>query len=185
MLRGRVAGQEDRRVRKKTDIPQTPMGVLARDTKEVLQCMEHQTKFRVKVMERAGTSLQNLLSQTSIWKGLPCGRTECVPYTQGGEEIPPCTKSNVVYENICVTCNPHATEKGDLETDQPSFRILQERMNMHWGAFKRRDKVSHIRKQQELQHPGQEPVFLVKAGSYHRSALSRQIKEAVRIRGRV
>ena len=151
------------------------MGELARVTKEVIQRMEHLTKFRVKVVERAGTSLQNLLSQTSIWRGLPCGRGECVSCNQGGEEVPPCTRSNVVYENICLSCNPGALKKGDLEaqeTDQPSLyvgessRSLQERMVEHWGSYRRREEVSHIRKHQDLQHPGQEPAFLVKAVSY-------------------
>ena len=48
------AGQEDRRIMKTTElmtravlfVPQTPMGVLVKDTKEVCQRMEHLTKFR-------------------------------------------------------------------------------------------------------------------------------------------
>ena len=191
--RGKMDHHEKLKTRAVLFVPQTPLGELARRIREDLQRMENLTKFRLKVVERAGTSLQNLLSQTSIWRGIPCGREECVPCCQGGEEIPPCTRTSVVYENICVTCNPEATRRGDMETpatDQPSLyvgessRSLQERIKEHWGSYKRKEEGSHIRKHQDLQHPGEEPNFLVKAVSFHRTALGRQIREAVRIRRR-
>ena len=67
-------------------VPQTPGGVLARNTKETLDRLEAVMGYKVKVVERAGTSLQNMFSQTSIWDGMDCGRGECVPCNQGGGE---------------------------------------------------------------------------------------------------
>ena len=96
-------------------VPQTPGGVLARNTKETLDRLEAVMGYKVKVVERAGTSLQNMFSQTSIWDGMDCGRGECVPCNQGGEERPNCTRTSVVYENICLACNPSATKKGELQ----------------------------------------------------------------------
>ena len=64
----RKRGSQDVKTRAVLFVPQTPMGELARRTREVLQRMEHLTKFRLKVVERAGTSLQNLFSQTAICK---------------------------------------------------------------------------------------------------------------------
>ena len=134
--RGKMDHHEKLKTRAVLFVPQTPLGELARRIREDLQRMENLTKFRLKVVERAGTSLQNLLSQTSIWRGIPCGREVCVPCCQGGEEIPPCTRTSVVYENICVTCNPEATRRGDMETpatDQPSLYVGESSRSLQRG----------------------------------------------------
>ena len=186
-------GEEDLKTRAVLFVPQTPMGELATRTREVLERMKEVMGFRLKVVERAGVSLQNQFSQSALWRSLPCERKECIPCMQGGEEVPECTKTSVVYENICLVCNPSAASKGDLktqETNTPSLyvgessRSLQERMVEHWSSYRRKEEGSHIRKHQEQHHPDKDPRFLVKAISYHRTALSRQIREAVRIRKR-
>ena len=186
-------GKEDLKTRAVLFVPQTPMGELATRTREVLERMKEVMGFRLKVVERAGVSLQNQFSQSALWRSLPCERKECIPCMQGGEEVPECTKTSVVYENICLVCNPSAASKGDLktqETNTPSLyvgessRSLQERMVEHWSSYRRKEEGSHIRKHQEQHHPDKDPRFLVKAISYHRTALSRQIREAVRIRKR-
>ena len=112
---------------------------------------------------------------------------------QEGEERPPCTLSSVVYESMCKTCNPSFAKKGDLETqesEQPSLyvgetsRSIQERAQEHWGDARRGDPKSHMVRHQGLVHPGEPPAFHFKMISSHRSALSRQVREAVRIRRR-
>ena len=142
-------GNQELRTRAVIFVPQTPSGELAKRTREVIQKMEHLLKFKLKVVERAGTSLQNQFSQSSIWRGMACGRQECIPCHQEGEEIQNCTKTSLVYENICLVCNPKAANKGDLErqeTDQPSLyvgessRSLQERTKEHWGAYRRQEE---------------------------------------------
>ena len=175
-------------------VPQTPGGELAKRTREVLERLQPILGYKVRVVERTGTGLQQKLSQTSIWSGLACGRGPCVTCNQGGEDLPLCTRSSVVYENICVICNPSAKNKGELEEqEQPevpslyvgeSGRSIQERALEHWADYRRGDDSSHIRKHQGMVHPGEEPQFQLKVISYPRSALSRQIQEAVRIRRR-
>ena len=54
----------------------------------------------------------------------------------------------------------------------------------HWAAARRGDTDSHMRKHQDLEHPGEQPQFLFKVVSTHRTALNRQVREAVRIRRR-
>ena len=83
---------------------------MATRLREVLTSVEHILKFRIKVVERGGTPLARKFSLNKIWEGTKCGRKECVTCEQGGEQIPPCSKRNVVYENICVKCNPTAKE---------------------------------------------------------------------------
>ena len=131
--------------------------------------------------------------QTATWKGEQCGRQECVTCNQPGEELPNCTKSSVVYESICIACNPNATKKGELmevKEGAPSIyvgetsRSIQERALEHLGAARRKDTDSHINKHQVLEHNGEQGNFMFKIVSMHRTALNRQVKEAVRIRRR-
>ena len=63
-------------------------------------------------------------------------------------------------------------------------RSVQERAAEHWGAARKEQEKSHIHKHQRLEHPGEKPSFIFKVVSSHKTALSRQIKEAVIIRRR-
>ena len=66
-----------------------------------------------------------------------------------------------------------------------SSRSIQERGVEHWKAWKENSQGSHIMKH-HVQHHGGEgaPAFHLRAVRYYRTALSRQVGEAVRIRRR-
>ena len=65
-----------------------------------------------------------------------------------------------------------------------SPRTVQEQAVEHHDAARKRDKTSHMRRHKRLVHGAMEPKFIFKVVSHHRSALNRQIKEAVSIRRR-
>ena len=152
--------------------------------------------FRIKVVEKAGAPLKRIFPNTNPWAGAHCSREDCVTCNQGAEELPNCTKRNLVYENICLECNPEASKKGELKTPNgniPSIyvgetsRSVQERAKEHQEALKSNSNDSHMYKHWLLHHPGEEePKFIMKIVQFHRTALSRQVREAVRIakRGR-
>ena len=107
-------------------LEQTPQGELSKRVREKLQDLEPVLGYRIKVIERTGRSLQSVFSQTGIWKGTQCGRGSCITCNQEGEENPDCTKPGVVYESICVRCNPSSTNKGELrkqESQAPSLYV--------------------------------------------------------------
>ena len=64
-------------------------------------------------------------------------------------------------------------------------RTIQERAKEHWSAARGRTKKdtegSHMWKHMEQYHGGGEPTFIMRVVQFHRSALSRQTGEAVRI----
>ena len=141
-------------------------------------------------MERTGRNILSNFPQTSTWRGLICGRQDCITCHQGGEEKPDCTRVNLVYENICVKCNPGVLEKGELKepaTGAPSLyvgetsRSIQERALEHWDAARRKEEKSHMAKHQAMEHGGEDHEFIFKIVSHHRTALNRQVREAVRI----
>ena len=60
-----------------------------------------------------------------------------------------------------------------------SSRTIQERALEHHDAARKKDETSHMYRHQRLVLGAEEPRFIFKVVSNHRSALNRQIKEAV------
>ena len=94
---------------------QTPGGELAKGLRELIGRLQHLIGGRIKIVERTGTPLKDLFPLTNLWEGEGCGRGECYPCKQGGEEIPRCKRRNIIYESICAQCNPEAAKKGPLK----------------------------------------------------------------------
>ena len=111
--------------------------------------------------------------------------------SQGTEKLPNCKKSSLVYENVCLQCNPGADtgkELREVRSDTPtlyvgeSSRIVFERSREHWSAWRSKKEDSHILKHQMAEHGGSSsPKFVMRVVRHYRSALSRQVGEAVRI----
>ena len=169
----------------------TKYGELASSMRELAKRLSEVTDFTVKVVERTGTSLKEQFPTTTLWDGSNCGRKDCTTCNQGAEELPNCKKASLVYENVCVRCNPGTGKKGELDKikdDTPTLyigetsRIVYERSKEHWGAWRSGKKELHIRKHQETDHGGDgSPEFMMRVVGYYKSALLRQIGEAVRI----
>ena len=175
-------------------VEQSPGGELAKRMRDVLRNMEPTMGFRVKVAERTGRSLGSQFPLTKLWEGAQCGREECVTCLQECEEKPQCTLKNLVYENICLACNPGASKKGELmevKEGAPTLyigetsRSIYERSREHWEGARRKDPKNHMVKHQTMEHGGeQEPKFTMKVFKHYKTALGRQVAEAVRIRRR-
>ena len=60
-------------------------------------------------------------------------------------------------------------------------RTIYERSKEHWGALRNKAQSSHMWKHQADEHNGEEPKFYMREVKYFRTALSRQVAEAVRI----
>ena len=149
------------------------------------------------VVERSGTPLKLMFPLTKIGGGKECGRPDCRTCTQEtrGEKLPPCTKRNVLYENICLVCNPDVLEDKDSKKKGwspplhppsvyigESSRSLYERGKEHWRSYRTKAEDSHIYKHQMLHHGGQEdPKLHLRPIKFLGTARTRQLCEAVRI----
>ena len=70
---------------------------------------------------------------------------------------------------------------GSLYVGETS-RTIYDRSKVHWGAWASRSDKSHILRHQNQEHGGDEtPKFVMRMVKSYRTALSRQIGEAVRI----
>ena len=196
--RGRYRGQMQAGGAVKTRtvlfVEHTPCGELASRLRDLLKRTEPALGFRIKVVERAGMPLARQFPLTNLFGGAPCGRETCVTCQQGGENLPQCTKRNLVYENVCLRCHPEAGEgkepKAGLTTVPAIYtgetcRSLAERGAEHWSAYRAGSEGSHILKHHMVHHGGQgEPKFHLRPVKYFKTPLARQVYEAVRIRRR-
>ena len=165
--------------------------LLAKRVRETLARIEGIIGCKIKTVERSGLPLARQFPLTRLWEGLPCSRLDCVTCQQEGETIYPCTMRSVTYQNICLTCHPGGGEKRpkfDKEVKVPalyvgeSARSLYERGKEHRQAYRERREDSHILKHQVLHHGGKDnPKFHLRPIEFHRTALNRQISEAVKI----
>ena len=66
-----------------------------------------------------------------------------------------------------------------------SSRSIMERSKEHWAGYVGAKEDNHILRHQQITHRGADPPkFVMRVVSHHRSALERQVSEAVRIRRR-
>ena len=189
--------EQSKQIDKKTVlfVEQTARGELASKLKELMSRLAPILGFGVKIVERAGSTLKSQFPLSNLWEGAKCGRTECITCEQKAElELPKCTRSSAVYENVCRLCIKGAGADKELKDVDPNIpaiyvgetsRTILEMGQEHWAAWRNKNGDSHIRKHQELCHGGaEEPDFVLRAVGYYRTALSRQVAEAVRIRRR-
>ena len=185
--------QDNLRTRTVLFVENTPGGALAKKLREIMQRIQEILRYRIKVVERAGTPLKLLFPLGDLGAEEQCERRGCIPCEQPGDGVKyKCKKRSILYENICTICNPGAGEKGAKITppkDVPSIyvgesaRSLNERTEEHWRGFRESREDSHILKHHLLHHGGRgEPAFHMRLVKTFRSALTRQVSEAVRIK---
>ena len=87
-------------------VENTKDGDLTKRLKELMKRIGPSIGFGVKVVERTGATLRSKFPLTNLWDGAKCGRGDCVTCEQGAEVLPACSRTSVVYENVCSTCNP-------------------------------------------------------------------------------
>ena len=156
-------------------VDQTPGGKLAKLMREHEKLMCRITGFRVKVVERNGTNMKQLLHNPNPWAEGICERKNCYPCETGDTKC--CFTRNIVYSHRCTDCSKVYIGE--------SSRSSNERGGEHRADFNKEKSDSHQFKHVQTDHAGQEPPsFEFRVVAKFNSALTRQISEAVMIRRR-
>ena len=165
-------------------VPHTPESLLAK----MLQKEEdtfftlHQCAW-VKVVERGGTRLQDLLGRKDPWAKTSCGKSDCMVCEarikpKGGEEAPTaCCRENVCYEICCDRCK---LDKIDAHYYGESARTGYLRGREHLRGQAGRQDENPMWKHDQVHHQG------VQGSLQHENpadpqGVTRQIQEATKI----
>ena len=103
-------------------IPYTPGSELAKLLRENEEHLNKITNCKIKIVERACTKLQDLITKSDPWKGMDCSRQNCLlcltKHKTEKNKNQDCHKRNIVYETRCLTCQQEENDKIDtLEVD--------------------------------------------------------------------
>ena len=160
-------------------VPHTPGGLLARLLQEEDEKFRRGTELkRIKMVERGGKTVKDILSTTNPWAKDGCSREDCLPCMgergRGGD----CQKENICYRVVCQECELASIK---AEYTGESSRTSYLRGREHLAGLAKRNEKSALWKHCVECHDGREVRFRMKVLRSHRTPLTRQIQEGVEI----
>ena len=84
-------------------VPHTENSELAKRIREKLRSFEEFSVIRVKLVERTGEKLENILHKSNPWQATHCKRSDCA-FCSNEKLIGKCKTRNIVYETECMLC---------------------------------------------------------------------------------
>ena len=165
-------------------------GTLQASMRQVVTRLAPLVGFTMRVTERGGTPLSSLLSNKNVGAGQECGRAECRTCDQTGDKREDCVRRNILYESECGRCEKVNNDDVGLNMSGKNAtlyvgetsRSLFERTSEHWQAADSMKEESHMVQHMQESHKGEgKPEFNFKVVKTFKTALDRQIAEAVRI----
>ena len=188
-------------------IPHTPNSELAKELRNKENEMYKITGDKMKIVEKSGNKLEDILTKKDPWRGADCGRANCflcnTKLITEKDKNKDCTKRNIVYEIRCLTCETNEKEriaeicgddekkKEEMESNMkvPKYvgetgRSAYERGYEHLDQLASLNKKSHMLRHMLDQHSESDfsevrwGMFILR---YKRTAFDRQIDEAVAI----
>ena len=191
-------------------VPFTTGSKLAKDLRDAEDKLGGMTGYMLKLVEKAGDKLEDLLTKSNPWQGMDCGRPGCLlcktKLKTGSNLSQDCHTRNLVYESWCMTCLKREEEeieqrfegdagkikerKGKIKKHLyvgETARSIYERTLEHQGDVDQLKTSSHMLRHLLEMHPGEERSnveFGIKVLRYTRSSFERQILESVMIQGK-
>ena len=93
-------------------VQHTPYSELAKRMRKKLDSLERLGKFKVKLVERAGNKIVDILHKSNAWSELDCDREDCLICKTENSKKGSCRRRNILYETYCITCQKvHKEEK--------------------------------------------------------------------------
>ena len=122
-LEGKIIVDPERNKEKKIEgvifIQHTEHSTLARNIRCRLQELEKNGKIKIKIVERAGEKLVDLLHRSDAWSNRDCDRLDCLICESAGEEGTKgaCKRRSIIYETYCVTCQEEKEKLEEIRND--------------------------------------------------------------------
>ena len=134
---------------------------------------------KIKMVERGGTTLKQLLCRYNPWANEGCGRgNKCFPCKEEGGAGGNCQKEGIVYKITCQECKSKGVSS---EYIGESSRTAFLRGSEHLDDLAKKCEGSPLWKHCVEEHNSEEVKFSMKVTGSHRTPLTRQIQESVKI----
>ena len=118
--------------------PHTEFSTLAKRWRKKLEVLENVSNIKIKVVERTGSKLTDILHKSNPCDDNYCNREDCLicNTTLLEHKKGLCKKRNVIYETYCITCHKnemYESERLELEkligSDKKSLKVILEAEN--------------------------------------------------------
>ena len=118
-----------------------------------MERIQHILGYRIKVVEKSGTPLNDLFQLEGLREEDKSGRQDGLPCGQEGEEKKTrCRKICILYESICKICNPEVTKQATIVPPkknssvnmEDSARIPKECTEENWRGYKEQ-RLSYLK----------------------------------------
>ena len=151
--------------------------------------MAEVTGDKIKIVERAGVKLKQLLTRADPFDGLQCASEKCLVCRNPFNRKFGCNKRSVTYKTYCLKCKEKLAEAGEAAGDTVPVHTYygethvssRERGIQHERDYRSKNEDSHMYKHYSEMHQD-ENLADVKFGMsvirQHFSSFSRQIHEA-------
>ena len=164
-------------------VPRTPGGALISRLRKVEEEISQVTGDKVKLVERSGKMLKRMLQITDPEGNSSCQRPTCLVCCNAVDEkdVGKCRKRNITYQTTCQQCKAVGKK---VNYYGESSRTAFERGHEHWKDLEGEKEDSHMWKHVSTEHAEAEKekvIFSMKVMKNHKSALQRQVHEAILI----
>ena len=162
-------------------VPPTPGSALARELRRAERENNQGRTWGVKIVERRGTTISNILCRSYPWATTTCQSSNCFPCTSAAPNKQPkvsCRAPGIAYRVDCLSCQ--ATGSSSCYEGE-SGRNGYTRGLEHLEAIRTNSKSNPLSTHQAQFHRGKAPRFRMTILKTFRDSLSRQIEEAKRI----
>ena len=118
-------------------VPYTVGSELAKRMREAETTLQSMTGYRLKIVERSGLKLEDILHKADPWQGQECGREKCLlclTKTRTGKHLTQdCTRRSLLYETWCMTCQERDIEETVAQAgeDMDKLKHLQDNIRLH------------------------------------------------------
>ena len=161
-------------------VPQTHKGELAKRLQVVENTISKLSGEKVKIVERGGTQIKQILHKSNPWSKGFCGRANCLTCLHG-DGTQNCFDKNIVYQVSCLDCEGGEQKKTAMYVGQTS-RSMYERGQEHLLGLRKKNENNPLFKHVTEEHNGDTKVkFEMKTVKKHFSAFQRIVHESVLI----
>ena len=163
-------------------IPITPKGILKDKLQKWEDSFSNLHKIpRIRFIERGGVKIKDMVCRSNPWENQDCQREDC-PICQGaegeGNQMGKCRTEGIVYRISCIECKNNDIKSCYIgESSRSGYCRIKE----HKAGHLNQSKDNPLWKHSSVEHNGIHQKFKYEILSKHRTPLSRQITEWVRI----
>ena len=137
-------------------VQRTEDSCLLKELRKEEETLSRQSGYRVKLVERSGNKLKELLVKADPFEGKDCGRTECAPC--GTKAITLkwkiCWKQSCNYKATCFRCKEAGTT---AEYYGETSKSIQKRSQGHLNKLKDLDPGNFMVKHNVTHHLDEDP----------------------------